>query len=74
VKPYVLRHEKAHENCESCARTWIVRDRATGQRLGTVFRSENGSNWLLQLEGRPGHFVRHTRHEAAAAVWDRTRP
>lgn len=74
LKPYLIRRERLHPDCGSCERTWIIRDRATGQRLGTTFRSEDGSNWFLQLERRPGHFVRRTRGEAAAAVWDRTRP
>jgi len=69
LKPYLLRHERLHPDCESCERTWIICDRATGQRLGTTFRSEDGSNWFLQLDRRPGHFVRRTRHEAADRVW-----
>ncbi len=69
LKPYLLRRERLHPDCSPCERTWIIRDRATGQRLGTTFRSEDGHNWLLQVEGRVGLFVRRTRHEAAARVW-----
>jgi len=74
LKPYVLRRERLHPDCSPCERTWIICDRATGQRLGTTFRSEDGHSWLLQIEGRAGLFVRRTRHEAAAAVWTRTHP
>ncbi len=74
LKPYLVRRERLHPDCESCECNWIIRDRATGERLGTTFRSEDGSSWLLQIEGRAGLFVRRTRGEAAASVWDRTRP
>lgn len=69
MKPYLLHREQLHPDCSPCERTWIICDRATGQRLGTTFRSEDGSSWLLQVEGRAGLLARRTRAEAAARVW-----
>ena len=55
VKPYIVRGERLSD----------VFDRATGKRIGIVFRCYSG-DWEVQIDGEPYWWVRH--HDCATAL------